>query len=92
MKELIIKDDQGFRLRLTVKNVLNPSNMKNVEFHQESKDEKGDISFSSVYQFFLSEEELLTLGHFLVNMDHTSVSETQNKTFITKRYSRNDPE
>jgi hypothetical protein len=92
MKELIIKDDLGFRLRLTIKEVATPAGLNNIEFHQESKDSNGEISFSSVYQFFLSNDELLTLGHFLVNMDQNNMTEYQNKSFITKVFSKTDPE
>jgi hypothetical protein len=92
MKELIIKDDLGFRLRLTIKDVIRPNGLKNIEFHQESKNNNGEISFSSVYQFFLSNDELLTLGHFLVNMDQNNMTEYQNKSFITKVFSKTDPE
>jgi hypothetical protein len=92
MKELIIKDGTGFRLRLTIKDVVSPTGLNNIEFHQESKNRNGEIDFTSVYQFFLSTDELLTLGHFLVNMDQNNMTEYQNKSFITKVFSKTDPE
>jgi hypothetical protein len=92
MKELIIKDSTGFRLRLTIKDVVSPVGLNNIEFHQESKNNNGEIDFTSVYQFFLSTDELLTLGHFLVNMDQNNMTEYQNKSFITKVFSKTDPE
>lgn len=91
MKELIVKDEQGFRLRITVKDVLRPANMKNVEFIQESKDREGNVDFTSTYQFFMTPEELESVGKFLSTLDFSEVDSTQGPlTFVTKVFSRTE--
>jgi hypothetical protein len=91
MKEIIIKDGTGFRLRVTIKDVLTPENLKNVEFIQESKNKNGEVDFTSIYQFFMSSQELVTLGNFLANIETQEVSSTQGPmSFVTKVFSRSE--
>jgi hypothetical protein len=65
MKEFLVKDQPGFRVRVTIKDVLMPSDLKNIEFHQECKNADGTVTDTSVYQFFMTEEEIKTLAQGL---------------------------
>jgi hypothetical protein len=62
MKEFIVKDQATFRVRGTVKDVLMPKELKNIEFHQECKNKNGDVIDTNVYQFFMTQEELNILA------------------------------
>jgi len=66
MKEFIIKEDQGFRLRVKSWKCLRPNNLNAIEFIQECKDKKGDVDHSSTYQFFMTNNELKTLAQGLI--------------------------
>ena len=68
VKEFLIKDEPGFRLRVRSWKCTAPSELNSIEFIQESlKDNKVDSS--SVYNFFMTDEELKTLAQRLVNED-----------------------
>jgi hypothetical protein len=63
MKEVVIKDDQAFRLRVKMWKCLNPNTINAVEFIQECKSKEGEVDFSSTYQFFMTDEELNILAN-----------------------------
>jgi hypothetical protein len=62
MKEFVVKDNQGFRLRVKSWKCLSPNDLNAVEFIQESKDKDGEVDFTSTYQFFMTDKELSTLA------------------------------
>jgi hypothetical protein len=68
MKEVIIKDDQAFRLRVKSWKCVRPSELNAVEFIQESKNTKQEVEFSSTYQFFMTNEELKKLANDLLSI------------------------
>jgi hypothetical protein len=65
MKEFTVKENDAFRLRVKTWKCLTPDTLNTVEFIQESKDKNGNVDLSSVYQFFMTDEELKTLAQGL---------------------------
>jgi hypothetical protein len=64
-KELIIKESEGFRLRLEKWESIAPSGLVSIGLVQESLDDKGDVLYTSTYNFNMSKEELQTLAYGL---------------------------
>lgn len=67
MKEFIVKESVAFRLRVKSWKCVSPADLNAIEFIQECKDKDGNVDFSSIYQFFMSDDELKTLAKGLVN-------------------------
>jgi hypothetical protein len=67
MKESIIKDTAGFRLRVKSWKCVNPSTLNALEFIQECKNINGEVDMSSTYQFFMTDDELKILAQSLVS-------------------------
>jgi hypothetical protein len=65
MRTTIIKEDEEFRLTLSKKECLAPKGVFHIEMFQEQLD-NGSVSSSSIYDFFLTSEELKTLSENLV--------------------------
>lgn len=65
MKEFIVKEDQGFRLRVKSWKCTRPANLNAIEFIQESKNKDGDVDMSSTYQFFMTDDEIKVLAEGL---------------------------
>ena len=61
MKEFVVKEHEGFRLRVRSWKSVNPGEVNAVEFIQECKNEEGEVEFSSTYQFFMTDEEIKNL-------------------------------
>jgi len=66
MKEFVVKDSQGFRLRVKSWKCQNPSDLNAIEFVQECKNKDGEVDFASTYQFFMTDSEIKTLAEGLV--------------------------
>lgn len=66
-KEMIIKDGKGFRLRLEKWESINPKGLFAVDLIQETLDQNGEVSESSVYSFNMTKEELQALAHGLTS-------------------------
>lgn len=64
-KEAIIKENEGFRLRMEKWESINPKGLFAVDLIQESLDEDGDVWQTSTYSFNMTKEELQTLAHGL---------------------------
>lgn len=67
MKESVIKDTAGFRLRVKSWKCVNPTELNAIEFIQECKNINGKIDMTSTYQFFMTDEELKILAQSLVS-------------------------
>ena len=67
MKESIIKDTPGFRLRVKSWKCVNPTELNAIEFIQECKNINGEVDMTSTYQFFMTDEELKILAQSLVS-------------------------
>ena len=66
MKEFVLKEMNQFTLRVKTNKCLSPVNLNNIEFIQESKNDKGEVVDTSTYQFFLTDSEIKTLVANLV--------------------------
>lgn len=67
MKESIIKDTPGFRLRVKSWKCVNPAELNALEFIQECKNINGEVDMTSTYQFFMTDDELKILAQSLVS-------------------------
>lgn len=56
-KEFIVKENEGFRLRVKMWKCLAPSDLNSIEFVQESLKE-GKVVMDSTYNFFMTDEEI----------------------------------
>jgi hypothetical protein len=63
-KEITIKENPGFRIRLEKHEVINPKGLFSLDIIQESLKD-GLVSDSQTYNFFMTKEELQTLAHGL---------------------------
>ena len=77
MKELIIRDEPGFRLRVVMDDTLDPGQTKNVQFFQEVKNLDGSIRHTASNQFFMTREELNAVGQFF-----RDTTEVANVSFV----------
>ncbi len=59
-KQFVVKETEGFRLRVESWKCLRPSDLNTIEFIQESLKD-GEVSMTSTYQFFLTDDEVKTL-------------------------------
>jgi hypothetical protein len=64
--ETVIKESAAYRLRIKKNSCLRPEGLNNLEFVQEMLDEKGEISQTSTYQFFMTDAEIKLLCEKLV--------------------------
>lgn len=64
-KEMTIKQNEGFRLRLEKHEVLSPKGMFSINLINESLDKDGVVTDSSVYNYFMTKEELQALAYGL---------------------------
>jgi hypothetical protein len=63
-KEMTIKENEGFRIRLEKHEVINPKGLFSLDIIQESLKD-GKVSDSQTYNFFMTKEELQTLAYGL---------------------------
>jgi len=68
VKEAVIKESEGFRLRLRSWESLSPKGLYNVDFVQESLDEDGKVWQDSTYNFHLTRDELVKLSMALATV------------------------
>ena len=65
-KEVVIKESEGFRLRMEKWEAVNPKGLFNVDLIQESLDKDGKVWQTSTYNFHMTNEELHALAKGLV--------------------------
>jgi hypothetical protein len=63
-KEVTIKENAGFRVRMVKHEVLSPKGLFSLDIIQESLKD-GEVASSQTYNFFMDQEELKTLAHGL---------------------------
>ena len=63
-KEMTIKENPGFRVRLEKHEVINPKGLFSLDIIQESLKD-GKVADSQTYNFFMTKEELQTLAYGL---------------------------
>lgn len=61
LNEFMAKDEAGFRLRVKHWKCAGPVDLNSLEFTQECIDKDGEVSFSSTYNFFLTNDEIKSL-------------------------------
>jgi hypothetical protein len=64
-KEMIIKESEGFRLRLEKWESVSPKGFYAIDLIQENLDKDGKILHTSTYNFNMTKDELQTLAHGL---------------------------
>ena len=64
-KEITIKENPGFRIRLEKHEVISPKGLFSLDIIQESLRTDGTVSDSQTYNFFMTKEELQALAHGL---------------------------
>ena len=64
-KEMVIKESEGFRLRLEKWESISPKGLYSIDLIQESLKDDGTIAYTSTYNFNMTKEELQTLAHGL---------------------------
>lgn len=64
-KEMVIKENQGFRLTLVKHEVLSPKGLFSVDLINEGLKEDGTVNQTSTYNFFMTKEELQALAYGL---------------------------
>jgi hypothetical protein len=64
-KEMVIKESEGFRLRMEKWNSVSPQGLIAVDLIQESLGEDGKVLYSSTYNFNMTKEELQSLAYGL---------------------------
>lgn len=64
-KEMTIKENDAFRLRLVKHEVTSPKGLFSVDMVQESFKEDGSIMDTSTYNFHMTKEELQALAYGL---------------------------
>ena len=74
VKEVIVKEDAGFRLTLRKWKCAAPKDLNSLEFVQESLDSSGNVAHNSIYNFLMTDNELRTLAACIMNL------ETESKT------------
>ncbi len=67
MIEQLITDNPGWKLRLKVNDCSRPAGLKHLMFTGEQYNEKGELTNSSTYDFFLEQEEITKLWMTLAN-------------------------
>jgi hypothetical protein len=67
MKNITVKENKGFRLRVESKKCVTPDDLNHVQFIQECFDKDGNLDFTSNYQFFLTDSEIKHLAKELSN-------------------------
>lgn len=65
MKEFIVKENPGFRLRVKSWKCASPADLNSVEFIQECIRD-GEVDFTSTYNFFMTDDEIRVLAKGLV--------------------------
>ena len=58
VNEFIVKEGDGFRMRVQSWEVTSPKGLLNVDFIQECLNKDGKVDFTSTYNFHLTKEEI----------------------------------
>lgn len=64
-KEIIVKESQGFRVRMIKHEVISPKGLFSLDIIQEGLNEDGTVGQTSTYNFFMTKDELTALAHGL---------------------------
>jgi hypothetical protein len=64
-KEMIISENDGYRLRMEKWQALRPNGLFSIDLTQESLDKDGNVQYTSTYNFHMTKEELQALAYGL---------------------------
>jgi hypothetical protein len=64
-KEMVIKESEGFRLRMEKWEAVSPQGLQAINLIQESLDQEGKVLYTSTYNFNMTKAELQTLAYGL---------------------------
>ena len=67
VKEFIVKEHTGFRVRVRTHEVLAPKGLYSLDFIQESLNDKGEVHSDQTYNFFMTKDEVRTLCNGLMS-------------------------
>lgn len=65
-KHIVIKESEGFRLRMEKWEAISPAGLFAVDLIQESLKEDGTVAYTSTYNFNMTKEELQALAQGLL--------------------------
>ena len=63
--EMVVKQSESFRLRMEKFECLSPKGTFNIDLINESLNNKGEVTESSTYNFFMTKSELNSLAYAL---------------------------
>lgn len=66
VKDITVKETDGFRLRVKSWKCVSPADLNSLEFIQESLKEDGTVAQTSTYSFFMTDAELRKLAESIV--------------------------
>lgn len=66
MKDFYVSQNEQHKLRVTVSHCEFPNSLKNIQFINEFYDDKGNLTDTSTYQFFLTEAAIIHLSNQLL--------------------------
>lgn len=61
IKEFTVKQNAGFALKVKSWKCIAPADLNSIEFINESYNDKGEVINTSVYNFFMTDNEIKTL-------------------------------
>ena len=64
--ENILTNRDDWKLKLSINDCLFPEKMKHLRFTGEQYDDKGNVTNSSFYDFYLSHDEVINLANILL--------------------------
>ncbi len=64
-REVVIKESEGFRVRLEKHEVLSPKGLFSIDLINETIDKDGKIADTSTYNYFMTKDELQRLAYAL---------------------------
>jgi len=67
MKEFVVKENEGFRLKIVSRECLSPTGLFSLEFINQSL-KNGEVTESSTYNFFMTQPEIQSLIKGLSNV------------------------
>ena len=68
VKKFTVKEDKSFRVRVESWESLSPKGLLALDVIQECIDDKGEVNFTSTYNFHMTREELKTFAEGLLSV------------------------
>jgi hypothetical protein len=68
VKKFTVKEDTAFRVRVESWEALSPKGLMALDVIQECLNDKGDVDFTSTYNFHMTKEELQTFAKGLLSV------------------------